>query len=189
MLQFFFIISFHAPGQETFTSDPDSAIFLTTDIDNFWKAFENFKKDTSINNFGAKYIDVGSKGVKGFIPNRIQSAEHLYVTVKKKHADYEKVKENTLQIKEKEKQCRSTFYALKYWYPRAKFPLVYFVIGAYNSGGTFNKDGLFIGAEMQTDINGIPHIVAHELIHFQQKNGSEEPTLLQQSIIEGSADF
>ncbi|MEJ7677868.1 MAG: DUF2268 domain-containing putative Zn-dependent protease [Segetibacter sp.] len=64
-----------------------------------------------------------------------------------------------------------------------------FIIGAYNSGGTFNEDGLFIGAEMQTEINNIPYIVAHELIHFQQKNWPENPTLLQQSINEGSADF
>ena len=48
---------------------------------------------------------------------------------------------------------------------------------------------VFIGAEKQTNINNIPYIVAHELIHFQQKNWSENPTLLQQSIIEGSADF
>ena len=63
------------------------------------------------------------------------------------------------------------------------------MIGAYNSGGTFNEDGLFIGAEKQSDINNVPYIVAHELIHFQQKNWMENPTLLQQSIIEGSADF
>ncbi len=31
--------------------------------------------------------------------------------------------------------------------------------------------------------------MAHELIHFQQKTWSESPTLLQQSIVEGSADF
>ena len=94
-----------------------------------------------------------------------------------------------MKIKETERKCRSTFYALKYWYPPAQFPPVYFIIGAYNSGGTFNEDGLFIGAEMQTNIDNIPYIVAHELIHFQQKNWSENPTLLQQSIIEGSADF
>jgi uncharacterized protein YjaZ len=42
---------------------------------------------------------------------------------------------------------------------------------------------------MQTDISNIPYIVAHELIHFQQKNWKESPTLLEQSIVEGSADF
>jgi uncharacterized protein YjaZ len=185
----FFVLNFNALSQNIFSGNPDSSVFLTNDIDNFWKAFKDFQNDSSVNSFGTKYIDIGSKGVKGFIPNRIESSAHLFSTVKKRRADYEKVKENTLRIKEKEKQCRSVFYALKYWYPQAQFPPVYFIIGAYNSGGTFNEDGLFIGAEMQTDINNIPYIVAHELIHFQQKNWSEYPTLLQQSIIEGSADF
>lgn len=189
LLSVFLILSFQTSAQTVFTDDPDSAVFLTKDINNFWNAFEDFKKDSTQNPFGPKYLDIGSKGVKGFIPGRLQSSDHLYSVVKTKRADYEKVKQNTLRINEKEKQCRRIFYALKYWYPQAQFPPVYFVIGAYNSGGTFNQDGLFIGAEMQTDINSIPYIVAHELIHFQQKKWSEEPTLLQQSIIEGTADF
>jgi Predicted Zn-dependent protease (DUF2268) len=176
-------------GQAMFTGNPDSSVFLTRDIGNFWKAFDDFRKDTTKNPFGSEYIDIGSPGVKGFIPNRIESAEHLYTIVKQRSADYEKVRISTLRIREKEKQCRSAFYALKYWYPEARYPPVYFVIGAYNSGGTFNEDGLFIGAEKQSDINNVPYIVAHELIHFQQKNWMENPTLLQQSIIEGSADF
>lgn len=176
-------------AQTTFSSDPDSSVFLTKDIDNFWVAFDAFQKDSTQNPFGKKYMDVGSSGVKGFTPYRIESAAHLYDMVKKRRADYAAVRENTLRIKEKEKQSRSAFYALKYWYPPAKFPPVYFVIGAYNSGGTFNEDGLFVGAEMQTDINNIPYLVAHELIHFQQKNWRENPTLLEQSIVEGSADF
>lgn len=176
-------------AQTNFSNDPDSSLFVTKDINNFWKAFNDFKKDTLHNPFGKGYIDIGTEGVKGFIPNRIQNAENLFKTVKQRKEDYQKVRENTLRIKEKEKQCRSTFYALKYWYSEAMFPPVYFVIGAYNSGGTFSEDGIFIGAEMQTDINNIPYIVAHELIHFQQKNWAENPTLLQQSIIEGSADF
>lgn len=189
LLIIFFEVICQSFAQRRFPTNPDSALFRTTDINNFWKAFEDFKKDSTINTFGTNYIDRGSEGVKGFIANRIQSSENLFATVKRRRADYEKVKENTLQIKRREKQCRSTFYALKYWYPAAQFPPVYFVIGAFNSGGTFNRNGLFIGAEMQTDINNIPYIVAHELIHFQQTNKPENATLLQQSIIEGSADF
>lgn len=176
-------------SQTSFPNDPDSVIFLTTDIDNFWKAFDLFKKDTTTNPFGPAYIDIGSAGVKGFTPNRIESAGHLLDVVKKRSSDYEKIRARTLQMKAKEKQCKSTFYALKYWYPEAKFPPVYFVIGAYNSGGTANEGGVFIGAEKQADPDGVPYIVAHELIHFQQKNWPENPTLLQQSIMEGSADF
>jgi hypothetical protein len=184
-----FLIALTSISQTTFSNDPDSAVFLTKDIDHFWMAFDAYQKDTAKNPFGRQYIDIGSDGVKGFTPYRIQNAEHLYATVKQRRADYAAVRANTLRIKEKEKQCRSVFYALKYWYPDAQFPPVYFVIGAYNSGGTFNEQGLFIGAEMQTDISNIPYIVAHELIHFQQKNWKESPTLLEQSIVEGSADF
>jgi len=176
-------------AQNKFSDDPDSARFVTKDIDNFWKAFEDFERDSTVNNFGPKYIDIGTEGVKGFTPFRIQSAQHLFTVVKQRKGDYEKVKENTLRVKEKEKQCRSIFYALKYLYPQAKFPPVYFVIGAYNSGGTSNNAGLFIGAEMQTNIDNIPYIVAHELIHFQQTSPNNMPTLLRQSIMEGSADF
>lgn len=182
-------VSLVAHSQASFPTDPDSVVFLTKDIDNFWKAFDLFKKDTSLNPFGPAYIDVGSAGIKGFTPNRIQSADHLFNVVKKRSSEYEKVRPITLQMKAKEKQCRSTFYALKYWYPDSRFPPVYFVVGAYNSGGTANEQGVFIGAEKQADANGVPHIVAHELIHFQQKNWPENPTLLQQSIMEGSADF
>lgn len=190
LLLFLFLIKgFSGATQTPFSGDPDSSLFLTRDIGYFWQAFDLFVKDTTANPFGTHYIEVGSEGVKGFTPFRIRSADHLYNMVKRRKADYEGVRENTLRIHEKEKQCRSAFYALKYWYPEAVYPPVYFVIGAYNSGGTFNRNGLFIGAEMQKDIDNIPHIVAHELVHFQQKNWVNNPNLLRQSLVEGSADF
>lgn len=176
-------------AQTKFSSDPDSAIFLTQDIDRFWKAFDAFKKDTTVNPFQKDYLDVGSAGVQSFIRDRIRSADNLWKVAKRKSNDYEKVRATTLRMKEKEKQCRSAFYALKYWYPDASFPPVYFVIGAWNSGGTSTEEGLMIGAEKQTDVDNVPYIVAHELIHFQQKHWPQEPTLLQQSILEGAADF
>jgi uncharacterized protein YjaZ len=185
----FALFSLQSVAQKKFSDNPDSALFVTKDINNFWKAFEDFKHDSTANTFGGKYIEAGSEGVKGFTPNRIQNAGHLFAVVKKRKSDYEKVKANTFRIKDKENQCRSTFYALKYLYPGAVFPPVYFVIGAYNSGGTSGKEGLFIGAEMQTNIDNIPYIVAHELIHFQQTWPGNSPTLLQQSILEGSANF
>jgi len=185
----FLVGGFSLLAQNAFTTNPDSSVFQTQDILNFWKAFDMFNVDTALNPFGKSYIDIGSVGVKGFIPNRIKSADNLFAVVKERRNDYEQVRTATLKIKNKEKQCRSIFYALKYWYPEAQYPPVYFVIGAYNSGGTVSEEGIIIGAEKQTDVNVIPYIVAHELIHFQQKTWSENPTLLQQSIIEGSADF
>src|SRR5215218_10298935 len=98
------IIAITAFAQTTFSHDPDSSVFLTTDINNFWKAFDDFQKDSTVNPFGKKYLDVGSSGVKGFTPNRIESADHLFATVKQRRVDYAAVRQNTLRIKEKEKQ-------------------------------------------------------------------------------------
>jgi uncharacterized protein YjaZ len=176
-------------SQKTLYADPDSSAFITTDIDNFWKAYDDFKKDTTKNTFGPEYIVIGSEGVKGFIPYRLVSADNLLKVVKKREADYVKMRDKTFKMKDTEKQCRSSFYALKYWYPQAKFPPVYFVIGAFNTGGNAGPTGLQIGAEMQDNIDNILPIVAHELIHYQQTNGHRKLTLLEQSILEGTADF
>ncbi len=192
VLQVIVVMCLFPPGihaQANFTQHPDSALFVTSDIPNFWRAFDMYKNDSSTNPFGKYYIDPGTKGVKGFLPHRIVNAQNLYAVVKKRSRDYEAVRSNTLKISETETATRINFHTLKKIYSEAVFPPVYFVIGAYNSGGTFNEDGLFIGAEMQNNIQQIPHIVAHELIHFQQKNWPENPTLLQQSLTEGTADF
>ncbi len=189
-----FIISFlvvvQAFGQKSkFPTDPNQAKFVTQDIPRFWEAFDLFLQDTLQNPFQKYYLDKGSQGVKDFTENRIQNAEHLFQTVKKQRSNYQQVRANTLQIASKEKECRANFRKLKEWYPAAVFPPVYFVIGAYNSGGTSSQNGLIIGAEMQTDLAVIPVIVTHELIHFQQSFPQRETTLLEQSILEGSADF
>ncbi len=108
----------------------------------------------------------------------------------------------------------SSFKKLKEIYPDAVFPNVYFVVGRMNTGGTATFKGLLIGVEMygKTDdasvaelsgwkkkvvgkIERIPFIVAHELVHYQQKNAhltalfGGEVSLLGKSLSEGSADF
>jgi hypothetical protein len=172
-----------------YTQHPDSSRFVTTDIPLFWKAFDQYKQDTSINPFQTLYLEPGSDGVKGFIPNRIKSADHLYKVVKQRTADYEAIRNASLLVKASEPACRTAFHKLKSLYPEAQYPPVYFVIGAFNSGGTFEEAGVFVGVEVQSNPRQLPFLVAHETIHYQQKTWSEYPSLLQQSIIEGAADF
>jgi hypothetical protein len=119
---------------------------------------------------------------------------------------YRSIRTSTDSIAGMKDEIRQSLVRLKEIYPDAIFPPVYFVIGAMNSGGTSSNDGLIIGAEMygltpQTPtaelndwqktvikpVNQIPHIVAHELIHFMQTY--DGGSLLAASIKEGSADF
>ena len=187
--------------------DPDAARIVTEDIDRFWEAFDRAAPQFTAEPFGTLYLGRATPGLKDFVTLRIGSAEELAQTVRSHSRYYASIRESTRRIHEMEPAVRASFYALKYLYPDAIFPDVYFVIGRLTSGGTVSDRGLLIGAEMHgrtpqmpadelsawlrqvlAPPEQIPHVVAHELIHFQQKY-ADSPVLLVQSIREGSADF
>ncbi|MDQ1857185.1 DUF2268 domain-containing putative Zn-dependent protease [Chryseobacterium sp. WLY505] len=173
-------------AQTNFSTDPLNAVFETKDTDRFWKAFD--KMDVSKENPFRDYINNGSQGVKGFMEYRIINADSLYIMVKKRKDDYLKSRHVLAGINRKEKRIRAVYSALKYWYPQAKFPPIYFVYGRFNTGGTFSKDGIMIGTETLQNLDGIAGLVSHETIHFQQDiKGTDN--LLKYTLSEGSADF
>jgi len=173
-------------AQTGFSGDPLHAVFETKDSDSFWKAFD--KMETSKQNPFADYVKDGTAGVQGFMKNRIINADSLYSAVKRRKEDYLKSRNVLAGINQKEKRTRASYTALKYWYPEAKFPPVYFVYGRFNSGGTISKDGIIIGTEKLTNLDGIVPLIAHELIHFQQENIGKD-ILIKYVLKEGSADF
>ena len=188
----FFILSANfgiaQTSNSSITSSPDSAVIVNKDIANFWKAFDMISEEGK-RVFEEYYIKPGSNGVKHFLDNnRIVNADTLYNTVQRQRKDYLRVREHTLRIEEAVPQCRAAYYAFKYLYPQAKFPPLYFVIGRFNTGGVSLKEEQIIGAEMN-DPSNIPFLVAHELIHANQNIPYKYKILLEQCIIEGSADF
>jgi hypothetical protein len=176
----------------------NEVVFHTEDIENFWTAFDETYPVLDATVFQARYIDIGTMGLKGFIRGRIENGDHLAKTVKNNLAYYQAIRASSLSIANKKNRFYECFENLQKIYPAAVFPDVYFVIGAKNSGGTTFNKGLIIGAEMfGKDTNGIKpvldidlvdELVSHELIHFQQRNARDN-SLLAQSIMEGSADF
>ncbi|MDR2235745.1 MAG: DUF2268 domain-containing putative Zn-dependent protease [Chryseobacterium sp.] len=173
-------------AQSGFSDDPLNAVFETGDTGRFWKAFDTM--ETSKGNPFADYMNDGSPGVKGFTPFRIINADSLYTMVKLRKADYLKTRNVLKGIGQKEKRAKAIYSAMKYWYPEAKFPPVYFVYGRFNSGGTVSKDGIIIGTEMLSNLDGVMGLVAHELIHFQQ-NIKGDDSLIKNTLMEGGADF
>lgn len=181
-----FFFSSICGAQVSFTGDPEKAKFITTDIDLFWQQFDKMdevKKPFNI------YLEQGSQGVRDFIPYRIESAKNLLRVVRNKTADYEAIRSGSYEVSTHIDQMKACYQNLKKLYKEAVFPPAYFVIGAFNSGGTSTSNGLIMGVEMQQDISKLPYIVAHELIHFNQKYNEQNNTLLTQSIKEGAADF
>jgi hypothetical protein len=61
--------------------DPAAVKFVTSDIGNFWRAYDLAAKESDkekrVAVFQAEYLDKGSPGLKDFLRLRIKSAENL----------------------------------------------------------------------------------------------------------------
>lgn len=187
--------------------DPNEAPIVTSDIDRFWAAYDASTPSTRADVFQAEYFDKGSAGLSAFVDLRIESAERLAASVDAYEQYYLSTRPEMSRIAELEPEIRASFAALDTLYSNASFPPVYFLVGRMSTGGTVADEGILIGTELLSrppnapvdeltdwhravtgSVETLPHVVAHELIHMQQRYGGEK-TLLHQSILEGSADF
>ena len=184
---------------------------VTSDIPNFWKAYDASQPGNREEAFQKLYLDPGSPGLADFVKLRIQSAKALAAAVDQRYPKfYATVRRYTLEV---DKQREAIFKYLDRFqelYPEARFPTVYFVIGRLTSGGTVSDGGLLIGTEVNSlgpgvdsseinpafrpamgTSNHIPLIVVHELTHTQSKRSSrgKVPAMLANCIGEGAADF
>jgi hypothetical protein len=191
--------------------DPDKVKFVTSDIDNFWRAYDLAAKETDrarkVAAYQSEYLDKGSAGLKDFVWLRIKSADNLVKSIEALPRYYASIRASTLRVADMEKRIRKSFHKFKELYADAVFPDVYFLIGVANTGGTTSKSGLLIGMEMYglteatpreelpswmkavlSPVEKLPAIVAHESCHFNQKY-PKLGTLLSKAIQEGSCDF
>jgi len=193
--------------------DPAMAKFVTSDIDNFWRAYDLAANETDkakrIAIFQSEYFDKGSPGLKDFLRLRIKSAENLVGTLDSMPQYYGSIRPQTLQVQSMEKRMRAAFAKFKSIYPAAVFPDVYFLIGVTSSGGTTGPSGLLIGTEMYSKtaktpveelrpwlrsvvstVENVPAIVAHESCHYNQHYNSapDQRHLLGKSLQEGACD-
>lgn len=147
------------------------------------------------------------------------AAMNLDVAVQRRPRFFAAIRNNTLAIdtaRAVKDSIRTYYRRLAALYPDAVFPPVYFLIGQLSSGGTTSDAGQLIGAELHgadastplgelSDyergivgrVDGLPKLVAHELMHIQQAHArgganaveSSKQSLLAQSLDEGCASF
>lgn len=190
-------------------ADPQNAQLVTSDIANFWHAYDLAAKDTARAEaiYQREYFDKGSVGLQDYFQARIYSARLFVKNQRAKPNFYRAIRPNTLRIASMAPQIRAGFVKLKALYPEARFPNVYFVIGRWTSAGTVSGNGLLVGADMLCGtpttpvgelsrwgrqnlgtLAQLPYVVAHEHIHYIQKP-SNDRSLLKGAINEGMADF
>ena len=148
------------------------------------------------------------------------AAMNLDAAVGRRPRFFAAIRANTLAIdtaRAIKDSIRTYYRRLADLYPDAVFPPVYFLIGQLSSGGTTSAAGQLIGAELHAAdprtpldelsdfergvmgrVDGLPGIVAHEVMHIQQEHvrgddarleSARNRTLLAQSLDEGCASF
>lgn len=186
---------------------------FTSDIDNFWIAYDQIQKTDDhaeklafINKF---YIDKATPGLKAFMVARNYN-DSLYVKLIADHPNFWKsIKPNTLAVNSKMDELNRAVEKLKKLYPELKDAAMYFTIGGLRSGGTVVDNMVLIGAEIATgnpdtdmsdfkndwlrnvfakqSLDNIVYLNIHEYIHTQQKGGRNR--VMNACIKEGSCDF
>lgn len=190
--------------------DPNKVQLVTTDIHNFWTAYDAAAKDTANRKqiFTDLYFNKATPGLQDYFQLKIGSIDAFVKNQDKKKDFYKAIRPMTLKIDVMTKEIRSYLVQLKGLYADAVFPNIYFVIGRWNSAGTASDNGMLLGVDQQVKTPDIPlHelnlweknnfqlaerlpvIVTHELIHSQQTKMKEDTTLLCYAVIEGMADF
>lgn len=191
-------------------SDPANAKLVTTDIHNFWKAYDAAAKDTANRKqvFIDQYFNKATPGLQDYYRTKIGSVDAFVRNQDKKPVFYKAIRSNTLAIDVMKKEIADNLVKLKSLYDDAVFPNIYFMIGRWNSAGTASDNGMLLGVDQIVNTADIPQhelslweknnfqlaerlpvIVTHELIHSQQTKMKEDTTLICYAVIEGMADF
>jgi hypothetical protein len=208
-LFFWLAASVAAFGQGPANRDPNVSKLVTSDIDLFWKAYDKATPANDLYVYRDEYLRKGSEGLKAFNSMRIGSSCNLVDAIAAAPKYYAGLREPSLKVASYEPQIRASYKKLQELYPDAVFPDVYFVVGRNSSAGTLTDKMLLIGVDMfgksspssieelspwlkavVGSMDRLPYVVAHELIHYQQKYPrNQNSTLLTRAIGEGSADF
>lgn len=183
---------------------------VTTDIDNFWKAYELCKGSSTATQekiIDSIYIKNASRCLKEILEVNKLTAQGFLKYFNNEKDYFEKCKVVTEKIKNYEAEIKNYLFNLKAMYPAAKFCDIYFMFTQFYTGGQSKNAGIAIGmdfwslpdstpvifnnplfTELVRKIDVMPVTVIHELVHRNQ-NIKSTGSLLDKCLIEGSADF
>lgn len=187
--------------------------FVSSDIDNFWIAFDKISstKDTILQSKYLKelYLDKGSLGLQSLIQVRNYSDKEFISSIHKYPNFWNSLRTNSQNTTQLYSEIERDISNLKKLYPDLKPSTIYFLIGAFRTGGTTQQDRVLIGSELSlcdetTLISEHPEfrqnfyknyqpkknialLCTHEYIHTQQNAPPEN--LLSWCLYEGVAEF
>ncbi len=189
---------------------------VTSDIDNFWKAYDLVIEESDslkqVALIDSLYIKKGTIGLKSIMEARNYSAAEYVDIINSYPKFFNSIRSNTLKSRQLAEELDEGIGRLEAIYPKLKPAKIYFTIGCLRTNGTTRDSLVLIGSELamtdsQTDIsefegrtkeslgkffrtNPIDDLVllnVHEYVHTQQQ--PRVNNLLSITIREGVAEF
>lgn len=186
---------------------------VTSDLENYWKAYDQVIIETDsvkrIQLIHELYIDKASPGLISLMVARRYQDFELVDNMIAYPAYWNSIRGNMVYLLKDTAQMRTYLDKLREVYPVLKPADIYFGVGAFRSGGTYDDDKVLFGAEFllaQKDSQldelpersqkiirefapyDIPLNAVHEFIHTQQ-NEWENGSIIHLCVGEGVAEF
>lgn len=188
---------------------------VTTDIDNFWKAYDRIVATTDSTEqykiLQESYLNPGTPGLEAIRWARRYTPEDYITAINQYPSYWESVREKTLKSKKMAGQIGEGVEQLRKIYPDLNPGKVYFEIGVFRTPGTTIDSMVLIGAEMAlgdedvntselpenlnyvknylqgNPVNNFVFLTVHEFIHTQQQK--HDYMLIYRSVYEGIAEW
>ena len=189
---------------------------ITTDIDNFWVAFDKIKttNDTikQAEYLNELFIEKGTPGLKAMMEVREYTTSSYINAINNYPLFWNSIRESTLKSKQLSKEIKVEIEKIRLLYPELKPAKIYFTIGALFSNGTTLNGNMLIGSELaladsttnsselpsyldhlkpffkNSPVESVVFLNIHEYIHTQQKT-TIGTNLLSQCVLEVVAEF
>jgi len=208
--------STHWPGIESglqnmreYLSEPSNFQVSIRPLERFLTISEKMENEDYTSQAFKKFVLEGSAGVRDFYVVSYKNIENATRVVQDSFQIYQTLHEilQTGALDSIEKSIKEHIITFSKHFEDGTYPPVYLMPGIFKSGGTATNTGLFIGVEKviqnstlrndrvdftsaRKSLEDIPYTVFHELMHFQQAYGNDEPgKVIYKVLEEGSATF
>lgn len=199
-----------------FSINAFSQKIITSDIDNFWNAYDKIHstKDTLLQKKYLEdlFLNKGTPGLKAIMEVRNYTPQEYLNAINNYPKFWNSIRKNTLKADKFNLELNEGIEKLRKIYPELKPAKIYFTIGVFRTSGTTLDNIVLIGSEYAMgdknavtdefpenvktdrqnlfDTNPIENLVllnVHEYVHTQQK--PQAHNLLSEVLREGVAEF
>ncbi|MGH9410897.1 MAG: DUF2268 domain-containing putative Zn-dependent protease [Vicinamibacterales bacterium] len=173
------------------------------DVALFYKVYDAAGDHPTADRLQQDYIDKGSDGLRRFFEERKTTAARVAQAIGEHPKMYADARAGLEVLPRARLRIAAALAKLGELYPEAKFPPVTIAVGRGKPVAIADETGVMIGLEALCAVtyfdpnleDRFVHVVAHEYTHVQQADAAQafynnkKPTVLEESLIEGAAEF